>query len=569
MSFKKIGNIRRTQMISTYGIGSMVPLEEESFIVMGLDMWLKGPRVPEARLEQSLGVELVAPPAGENAPTIPVQRFPRWYSCGNCGFLGTFTGIQYDGECKACGEDSKFIPSRFVVACEHGHLQDFPYSRWVHGSGKTTDNCELFLDFRGASASLRDISVTCNSCNVSRTLDGIFDAGEIGKVAPRCLGLSPWLKKGDAAQCDQKLRTLQRGASNVWFPDTRSALSIPPWSDEAMLIALRCWSFLPPDHPEQWESILRTQATSTVSVDELVQATAHIQRQNEGERLSIEGLRVDEYKALERGTDGEEAGSEFVASVESMPAALTEHFESLVLADRLREVRVLVGFSRLNSPPTMGHSSDGLAPLCRDEVGWRPAIEVRGEGVFLTLNGQRLEEWESREDVKERVAVLQKNVSRAHGSYGNAGEPREVTPRLLLIHSLAHALIDSLSLDAGYPASSLRERLYASDEMCGLLIYTASSDSAGSLGGVVRQAGPHQIEKLVREAVERSSWCSADPVCSESDPHGVDGLNLAACHNCLLLPETSCEERNTLLDRSLLVGIPGATSLGYFSDWIR
>lgn len=569
MSFKKIGSIRRTQMISTYGIGSMVPLEEESFIVMGLDMWLKGPRVPEARLEQSLGVELIAPPAGEDAATIPVQRFPRWYSCSNCGYLGTLSSIQYDGECKSCGEDSKFIPSRFVVACEHGHLQDFPYARWVHGSGKGTDRCKLFLDFRGASASLRDISVVCKTCGVVRTLDGIFDAGEIGKVAPRCLGLSPWLKRGEDAQCDRKLRTLQRGASNVWFPDTRSALSIPPWSDEAMLIALRTWSFLPPDHPEQWESILRTQATSTVTVEELVQATAHIKRQDEGERVSIDGLRVDEYKALERGTDGETPGSEFVASVEAIPSGLAGYFDSLVLADRLREVRVLVGFSRLNSPPAAGQSSEALAPLCRDEVGWRPAVEVRGEGVFLTLNRDRLEEWETRQDVIARVANLQKNLLSAHQSHGGAGEPREVTPRLLLLHSLAHALIDSLSLDAGYPAASLRERLYASEEMCGLLIYTASSDSAGSLGGVVRQAGPHQIEKLVRDAVERAAWCSADPVCSESDPHGVDGLNLAACHNCLLLPETSCEERNTLLDRTMLVGAPGRVSLGYFSDWIR
>ncbi len=568
MSFKQIGSIRRTQMISTYGVGSMVPLEEESFIVMGLDMWLKGPRVPEARLEQNLGVELIAPPAGENAPTIPVQRFPRWYSCVSCGYLGTFSGIQFDGECKACNRDAKFIPSRFIVACEHGHLQDFPYSRWVHGNRKPTDGCRLFLTFSGASASLRDIVVTCKSCGISRTLDGIFDAGEISKVAPRCLGLSPWLKKGEDASCDQKLRTLQRGASNVWFPDTRSALSIPPWSEEAMLIATRAWSYLPPDHPDQWGSILRTQATTTVSVEELVQATAHIKRKEEGERPSMEGLRIEEYKALERGTDGEGAGNEFVASVESVPTELSGHFEALVLAHRLREVRVLVGFSRLNSPPAAGQSSDALAPLCRDEVGWLPAIEVRGEGVFLTLNKERLKSWEQRADVKARASILQRNVSIAHGAYGGSGEPREVTPRILLLHSLAHALIDSLSLDAGYPASSLRERLYASDEMSGLLIYTASSDSAGSLGGVVRQAGPKQIERLVRDAIERSSWCSADPVCSESDPHGVDGLNLAACHNCLLLPETSCEERNTLLDRAMLVGSPADRTLGYFSDWI-
>jgi hypothetical protein len=140
---------------------------------------------------------------------------------------------------------------------------------------------------------------------------------------------------------------------------------------------------------------------------------------------------------------------------------------------------------------------------------------------------------------------------------------------LVLIHTFAHVLIDQMSLDAGYPAASLRERLYVDDDMRGLLIYTATSDSAGSLGGIVAQGAPDRLASLVREAVNRAAWCSADPVCIEATATGADGLNMAACHACTLLPEVSCEERNMLLDRALLVGTPRATQLGYFVDLLE
>jgi hypothetical protein len=138
-----------------------------------------------------------------------------------------------------------------------------------------------------------------------------------------------------------------------------------------------------------------------------------------------------------------------------------------------------------------------------------------------------------------------------------------------MIHTFAHVLIDQMSLDAGYPVASLRERLYVDEDMRGLLIYTATSDSAGSLGGVVAQGASERLEGLVREGVNRAAWCSADPVCIEARVTGADGLNVAACHACALLPEVSCEERNMLLDRALLVGTPETPELGYFVELLE
>ena len=215
----------------------------------------------------------------------------------------------------------------------------------------------------------------------------------------------------------------------------------------------------------------------------------------------------------------------------------------------------------------IGDPPERRAQIFQTSPGWLPAIEVRGEGVFLELSDKRLRAWESDPEVIRRATRVNGNYLKRTQAMGNVPN-RVITPRMLLIHTLAHVLINQWSLDCGYPAASLRERLYVSDRMAGLLIYTATSDSAGSLGGVVAQAGPGRLDEALREGLSRASWCSADPLCIESDATGVDALNLAACHACTLLPEVSCEEMNLFLDRGLLVGIPTNQQLGFFSDLI-
>ena len=143
----------------------------------------------------------------------------------------------------------------------------------------------------------------------------------------------------------------------------------------------------------------------------------------------------------------------------------------------------------------------------------------------------------------------------------------------MLLHTLAHVLINQLSFDCGYGSASLRERLYCdftdpSRPMHGFLIYTASGDSEGTMGGLVRQGNPGRLETTLRRALKHAAWCSSDPVCIESKGQGSDNSNLAACHGCCLLPETSCEEGNRLLDRALLIGTPERPALGFFSKFL-
>ena len=168
----------------------------------------------------------------------------------------------------------------------------------------------------------------------------------------------------------------------------------------------------------------------------------------------------------------------------------------------------------------------------------------------------------------ERILSLKKGYNQRRLERGL--KETEITAKYLLLHTFAHALIAQLSFDCGYGSASLRERIYCElDEpdqpMQGVLIYTASGDSEGTLGGLVRQGEPDQMRTVIERAIHHARWCSSDPVCIESVGQGSDNANLAACHGCVLLPETSCETGNRLLDRGLIVGTASDPDIGFFS----
>jgi MrfA Zn-binding domain len=558
------GAVRRSQLVTTYGVGSIIALGDESFIVTGIDRWgISDANLHEPRLERELTVNgFVVPPATDDGD-IPVARFPRWYSCPKCKRLDEHRRLT-TFESNVCGDCNRpLVPSRFVMVCPRGHIDDFPYVRWVHeGRPRQGVTHTLFIEAHGATASLRDIEIRC-SCGGKRTMDKAFDRFALRDVT-RCFGNRPWLGR-EQEDCDQPVRTLQRGASNVWFGSHRSVISIPPWSDAAFQLLDRHWDILRALPPAALESAIEAiglTAGTNFTTSDLVDAVRERKRRQEGaeDPTSEAEIRRDEYRALNFGQE-DTLGSQFAASEATRSPSLSDVISKVMLVTRLREVRALQGFSRILPPG----GSDTLAPLFMTDPGWRPAIEVRGEGLFLVLDEARILAWEQQQNVVERIRDLDQRYAARARRWGQEPD-RIITPRLVLIHTFAHALVDQLALDAGYPAASLRERLYIGDNMQGFLIYTASTDAAGSLGGLVAQGEPARLEQAVTSAVVRASWCSADPICVETEAQGADGLNLAACHACALLPETSCEEMNILLDRALMVGAPGDPALGFFAD---
>jgi hypothetical protein len=564
------GQVRRSQLVTTYGVGAVVALGDESFMVAGIDRWPTGdPDLHEPRLERRLGVlGFRQPPAREGRPDVPVVRYPRWHSCPKCHRLAThmtLAGAFDSNTCALCART--LVPSRFVVVCGKGHISDFPYMRWVH-EGKPAEGIghELYIEAVGATAGLRDIRISC-SCNKSRTMDGAFDRNAFQRIAS-CRGERPWLQ-APAEDCGTAIRALQRGASNVWFGALRSAISIPPWSEAAFQLLNAHWSILRaiPDNAVRGTIENLQLAREGFSVDDLVQAVADRKALEIGETeqttVSEEEFRRQEFDALSRGQPETSSQQQFVAVQGEMPADLRSWFSTVMKVKRLREVRALQGFTRL-LPAGLG--SD-VAPLSVEPEPWLPAIEVKGEGIFLVFDEDRLTTWQNTPRVVERAALINARYVERAKAWGHQVD-RTITPRLVAVHTFAHALINQLSLEAGYPAASLRERLFVFEDAAGVLVYTATTDSAGSLGGLIAQAEPDRLAGSVREAIGRYSWCSSDPVCIETTAAGADALNLAACHACALLPETSCEEMNELLDRAHLVGTPEHANIGLFSEFL-
>jgi hypothetical protein len=293
--------------------------------------------------------------------------------------------------------------------------------------------------------------------------------------------------------------------------------------------------------------------------------------------------RAEEYRALCTTThDDPQAGyaPHFQNDVRAAEGAIAEWFDLVGAVSRLREVRALAAFSRIEPFPVAGErirdaiSEGQLAPLSADQnIDWLPAAEIRGEGIFLRFRTDRIEQWLARYPALARRAELLDRTSAAVAARRGYERDYTITPRLLLVHSFAHAFIRQLSLDCGYSASSIRERLYVSEPfggvppMNGVLVYTGSPDSDGSLGGLVRMADPELLEQVITRTVASTEWCGSDPVCLETDPaQAGERVSGAACHSCLLVPETACEKFNRELDRTMLVGAHDARWRGYFAD---
>lgn len=571
---KKLGKVRRSQLISTYGIGSIIPLEEGSVMVAGLEKWPVGPYdINEPRLSGKLGVKgFIRPPASgnENRNDIPVVRFPTVYYCpGDCKRLADFGFMAAPASniCQKC--NIKLIPSRFVSVCPKGHIDDFPYFDWVHANQPRmdVDRHILTLHSKGISASLRDIEISCTCGIQPRSMEGSFSFSAVKDIG-KCSGRRPWI--GDHEECDQISRTLQRGASNVYFPIAQSALAIPPWSEGAYLILSKYWQGLSNIPESALLSFIEGQnlaAGTPYSPEQLTQV--FIQRKQSVS--SVSSLLDEEYAALCEGHAETERSQDFVCEEAPGRDEVSDIFEKVMIVPKLKEVRALTAFTRMRPPAA--DNDVNVAKLSYNPPEWLPAIEVRGEGMFFKLSNDEIEKWEATPAVGQRADKIDQNY-RDKMTQLKLIPQRKVTPRFLLIHTFAHALIQQWALDCGYPAGSLRERLYVSEpsdeiRMTGLLIYTATSDAAGSLGGLVALADAKRLRESVINAVLRVAWCSADPLCVEADASGTDALNLAACHACVLLPETSCEQQNYFLDRAMLIGTPKNPEIGFLKDLLK
>lgn len=603
------GKIRRSAVISTFGPGSVVDFRigesAVSAVVGGIDEWegddpvkfRTGPlRIQEPRLERALDVSFfILPPVDLSSQNpdpeqnwvkkIPAVRFPRYLQCPQCNRIaperrwGSDPGRDYR-YCDRCtrenpgGKKIFVYPVRFIIACENGHLDEFPWDDWVEHK-PDCDNRGKFLKLESKYPGLSGLILSCPKCGAFKSMDGIFSAERMAKYT--CHGRRPWLATDDE-ECDKPCRAIQRGASNMYFPVTKSALSIPPWSDSLQIALGYHWSSIvttEESHREfyvtkilyrELEPLLKDFKLTPQEL--LLKIEQRVRWYSGNEILDLRGA---EYQHFTSGVDNEYPANEFEIRNEKIPEYLQPYFSGIVRAVRLREIRALTGFTRIQPP---GYDDDELdvAPISVEKSDWLPAIEVRGEGIFLELNRNTLKNWERVPEIKKRASVINRGWQAEYLERYQKPAPFDITPRFLLLHTFSHALMRQLTLECGYSGASLSERLYVRDEspeMCGILIYTATSDSDGTMGGLQRQGLAERIGATIMGAIKSMEWCSSDPLCIEGMTASDESHSLAACHACCLAPETSCEHFNRFLDRALLVGTPDRPETGYFTSLLR
>jgi hypothetical protein len=288
-------------------------------------------------------------------------------------------------------------------------------------------------------------------------------------------------------------------------------------------------------------------------------------------------LKTPEWEILSEA-DPTKNTKEFQICPVAPPKGFERWFSKTVSVERLREVRSLIGFTRIQSPGDFADAEeipdDYQVSISRHDPQWVPTTEVKGEGIFLEFNESVLSAWEQHPEIEKQ----EKLAREAHKNWCNIYglDPDKVQfpgIRYMLLHSFSHALMRQLAIECGYNAASLRERIYSqrsTDEngpQAGLLIYTAAPDSEGTLGGLVNLGEPTTLGHHVAQALEQMHLCASDPLCAEHAPFQEDttSLHWAACHACLFSPETSCERGNKYLDRSLLVPTVHSKGLAFFS----
>ena len=527
-------SVRRSQAIAPFGVGALIDFPKDTLMAAGLDVWPAQPacEIRDDRLAARLGVGYfrAAPPApekGQKGAPLPCVRFPLWHFCPRCRTMrraawnevspprcastlsprfadktGKQPASKNWGPCADIPEKRRWrmIPVRFVVACDQGHLDDFPWEQWAHSrpgeplSQAAVCKSPLMRFNYTGKAGLMGLLVKCEACDAKpRSMMG--SAGPDSLKGYSCAGHRPWLGPHGQQPCTAATppRMLQRGATNLHFAKIASSILIPPFTDSIRKLVddPKNWAFLSSGVAERGEPDgLRMQLIAErYNLDprklrEVVrQKLAGVGMSDESQ--SEEEYRYSEYRALLESQTRED--EEFVTcrpDADEYDDRVRGLFDRIVLVEKLAETRVLTGFSRINPPPSREFDRADQLQLSLKRRPWLPGVRVFGEGIFFTLNERAVQAWLSDSEVGRRYDEIVKNLNRIYTRLGRT--PRVLPTRFFLLHTLAHVLIRRLSFECGYGSSSLRERLYCSEDptcrMSGVLIYTAAGDCEGNDG---------------------------------------------------------------------------------------
>lgn len=543
---------------------------------------------------------------------IQTHRFPTWYVDSFSGKMHRFNLETRKLISLEKGEKARWRPVRFISVCSAGHISDFPWKVWC---GCVCDGESGLVLNDSGGPDLRSVKVSCSKCKKWKTLAGAMgmdlensriNKSGLGSAGICCSGEQPWL--GRVSQpCGEPPVGVLINQSNIYFGKTLSSIYLPDLTNEHIVVGIQRILRREDMDLNIIKLLIQTGARSyaieklreillphyealpddesiMVAMDSLSKGTPilHEGVKPVSEESKAQMFRRAEYNVL-RNEVGLGVDEELRVIPSKIPDGLKFWFERINLVERLRETRVFCGFDRLI------RSSDPLATLPASAMNqlflsppepplqWLPAIKNYGEGIYIELSEDAINQWitDNTEWLDARLdrAFVTRMTDEANLLPPVGGEQRTTqwAARYLLVHTLAHIMINQMVFECGYSSAALKERIFVSNDkvapMAAFLIYTAAGDSEGSLGGLVRLGRPSLFEPMVLRALSRASWCSADPVCSEDlGGTGSRRVNKAACHACVLLPETACETLNSGLDRSMIVGSPQEPEHGFLSS---
>lgn len=601
----KLTPVRLSHLCSTQGPGSIVKTTDDlSVAIKDIRYWSSDPHAIEfeslvnvTRIKQCRGIiqDLKEPPIAEAkddvilGTTIPSVIFPNYAVCNACKKLhirpwnisNNFTGKVYCQNPK-CKSQYPLIQGSWCNISENGQLSEVNWRSICHSGAKDPKQKQC----KSENLVFTENKIKCLDCKAESSYKN--------KKNQKFIHDQPWLNSleegtndfdalTDSKESKRKAKVQRKLAEinspEVYSPVVTDGVVIPPESNnqsstdiieylaqKSVAIKELTKKNLPPIvRKSKLKSVAKEFSCTEQEVEQAILKVLHPEQKNE-EAIGKEGeMLFDEYQALMTAAHFP-PGADFITTHvsqyfkeqhDSLPDELkpiVNLVDTLVCVDRLRKINIFMGFNRLK--PSGGEFDEEVSIDCipPDIVGvssWLPAIELFGEGIFFSLSEGFLEQWENLPEVVKRAEEIKERFENA-----DIFIEETVDARYILLHTLAHLLIRELELNCGYPASSLEERIYSSREkgMQGILIYTAVADINGSLGGLIEQAKPDKFVALFDSALKHAEWCSLDPVCSEHKGQGLSGLNKAACHACCLIPETSCQVGNILLDRTFIKG---------------
>ncbi len=595
--------IRRSQAIMTWGPGALLDLPNYSVMVAGLDQW--GPFATEEQVHEPrlagkirdfLGLEsdpqLFSPPRPGDREVDPARqitawRFPEWFvvqeeSTGaEKGFSLSRRLVHRTALDRNTFDRRPVVAIRFVRACRAGHIDDVDWHAFAHG-GTTTCRRELWFDEAGTTGDLIDLTIRCE-CGSKRRLIEAMDPEK--RALGTCNGRRPWLGTGAPREaCSEPSKLLNRQATNAYFGKTLSVLALP---DRSAALSEAIEPHLPtllnlvhtPASMVQARGIPGIALALTAFTDEEVLEEIDRRRgtQHGPSSSPVKFVELDALLAAPAGYDDtipldRNFHARMLPDGDWRPpgtGTASDMIERVVQVHRLREVVALLGFTRFEATSVDAngdYSGEVKAAVPALNAKWYPAIENRGEGIFLQLRRTNVEAWLNRPQVQERVQALKAG----HDAWLDSRPGITSAFRggaYLLLHTLAHLLCQVVAVRSGYPSSAIRERIYADPQggRYGVLLYTGTADADGTLGGLVQEA--YGIAEHLEDALDGAAICSNDPICAAHAPGDSleeRYLHGAACHGCVLIGETSCEARNDHLDRALVVPILGVPGTAFF-----